>query len=185
MRGHLSLEHDHAERTSGETPMSNQRNADRRTVLQTIGAGVAGILGTSGSVAAASVPIRMRGFNFDPKRTSIDVGDAPVRVQWRYDEVTNSEPPHNVVIATDRREIQSDDDHGTGLVQSEFIMSQGDTYTVEFEKSDSNLAVREVGGKPGVDANETAHIDLESGMTLAYVCSHHAANMWGVLEVTD
>lgn len=143
--------------------------------------------------------IVMRGFNFDPKKTSLDVGGGSKTVRFVYDEVVGSEPNHNVVLVDDRKIVQAESDWGEGLVQSEFIMQDGDHYDVTFSTDGDDLIIEETGGETSsnVDdpdneteaplAGEKATLTgalSDGGTTVDYVCSHHAANMWGRLEIT-
>lgn len=183
--------------------MTEHRTTNRRTVLRTIGAGVAGTALMAGTATAGGPDetIVMRGFNFDPKKTSIDLADGPKTVRWIYDEVVGSEPNHNVVLVGNRKAIGGENDWGTGYVQSKFIMQSGQTYDVKFSESRGDLIIEEVGGATGSKTDEDEDNDLEEAggeekatlsgalaggsTSVDYVCSHHAANMWGRLEITD
>lgn len=154
----------------------NLETPKRRTVLKGIGTGVVGSLAFSGAAAAADLEIDLVGdaFNFDPRRASIDVSGGSKTVRWTY--VTKGGPahPHDVHIAESNslNTVYVKSGHGN-------LDTVGEEYSVTFQRDGDDLVISD-GDETGT---VTGAFSGSSSYTVDYVCSLHAAGMFGHLTV--
>lgn len=147
-----------------QNTMNGNRHADRRTVLKTIGAGVAGgavLTGTAGASSGGRTDIYLRGHHFTPKQANVRLGGegGSATIRWTNDEVNyfgKGYPiPHDV-------HLHHGHDH---LVESGLFVQEryfkppeappgtppidlGPTfYEVEFREEGSDLVIEETSGK--------------------------------------
>lgn len=140
--------------------MKQPRDAKRRAVLKTLGAGIVGGTVLTGSATASSngrTDIDLRGHNFTPNQANVSLGDdGSATVRWTNDEVKYSSEefpvPHDVHLEHDESHLV---ESGIFTQMSTFdapdpigTVELGPTYyEVEFREEGSDLVIEEKSGK--------------------------------------